>query len=288
MDYLMKKRLGLMGFLFLIMITICSPTLAYPDEDGSCRDEHGVSLIDAIYDAEISLTIDGDDTDSAWTEYSAFKINVPLASDSRETEFYVVYMDVLILLDNQYLYILCEWDDTTTQRGVALNYDGLFFCWNIDVPNFSSEFWDGMYTEDMGGGTVDSWSWYYGPAAAEPGTEYEGKDMCFGNNGWYALSIEDQDVLVAYSYEEGESYLVEMRRKLITGDKYDVQFDHIGVYDFNMAVINDGYHQDHAISWTYGLNIEELPPSIPGYPLLAIILLSLSSISIIISKFNHK
>ncbi len=284
----MKSTKLMAFFLLIIIFTLSSSSLAYPGEEGSCLEEHGITCINIPFREHIQINIDGSSNDPTWNELKNETVRVPLASDERETEFYVVYMNLTTVLDASNIYILCTWNDTTTVKGIALNYDGLFFCWNISVPQFSAEFWDGMDTIEMGGGKVDSWTWdSYNHG--EVGEEQEGKDMCFSEKGWLAKSIESQDIIVAYTFKENQSYTVEIRRKLQTNDEYDVQFDKVGEYLFNMGVVDNGYHQDHAISWTYLLNITELgtPAVIPGFSYEFLLYMGLTT-SLIIITFQRK
>ncbi|GAJ23015.1 unnamed protein product, partial [marine sediment metagenome] len=45
-----------------------------------------------------------------------------------------------------------------------------------------------------------------------------------------------------------------------------VQFDENKQYKFNLGIMNDGSHEDHAVSWTYALDLtKDVPPIISSY-----------------------
>ena len=66
------------------------------------------------------------------------------------------------------------------------------------------------------------------------------------------------------------------------------QFDEKKQYMFNMGIMNDGTHEDHAISWTYALDLTEEENEnkevISGYPYLFLYVLFTILIGLIITK----
>lgn len=70
------------------------------------------------------------------------------------------------------------------------------------------------------------------------------------------------------------SYTLEISRSLVTNEEYDVQFNENKGYLFNVAIYDNDLHDNHAMSWTYSLDldIETLNPSIPGYILLIMVI----------------
>jgi len=126
------------------------------------------------------------------------------------SSFFVVYMNLTLVMNDNYLYILCQWHDNTTRPNLGgNNYDGIYFCWNIDVANFSAYFIDGMVTANMGGGDVDNWDWTCLSTSPSNGSSYFCRDMAFGTTGWYDPNLEIDHVRIGYSYVENKSYLPE-------------------------------------------------------------------------------
>lgn len=240
--------------------TIIPVSTAFPP-DGDCKDYHNVRYIIPYYEKSANINLDGIAYENFWRDHSNQQENgssiIPLASESYGPNFMVVYLNITFVRTDTYLFILCEWLDNSTKPDLGTNiYDGLYFCWNINVPNFSAYFTSGMSTLEMGGGDVDSWDWSCLSLSPPNGSSYFCRDLCFGIYGWYDPSLETEDVEIAYTYRTDLSYTLEIKRKLITKDIYDVQFDHSGVYKFNMGIMNDGTHEDHLISWTHALVID--------------------------------
>jgi hypothetical protein len=264
----------------LFMTYIFNFASAWPG-DGDCREEHGITSFDIIYDRSANLKLDGVPTESFWEkeENQEAKIQIPLATEPNTPYFFVVYLNATFIRNDEYIYILCQWKDNTTKPNIGNLYDGLYFCWNINCPNFSANFESGMDTASMGSGDVDSWDWDINQATPPNGTSMEMGDFCFGEKGWYSPNLENQDVSIAYTHKKDEYYTVEIQRKLVTNDEYDVQFDETKEYLFNMGVMNDGRHADHAVSWTYAMKLKT--PSISGYyPNLILIIGLITMISV--------
>jgi len=280
-------------FSILILINIIFPTVIAFPPDGDCKDYHKVVNIIPYYEKSASINLDGLSNEDFWIEHTHENENgtliIPLASESYGPDFFVVYVNMTFVVTDTYLYILCQWFDNSTKPDLGASiYDGLYFCWNINVPNFSAYFSTGMSTLDMGGGDVDSWDWSCLYSSPPNCSSYFCRDMCFGTYGWYSPSLETEDVEVAYTYRTNISYTLEIKRKLITNDPYDVQFDQSKIYKFNMGIMNDGNHLDHAISWTHALDLRSPESSAVIHAYNIIMILSFSAVVLVIIKGNIK
>jgi hypothetical protein len=243
--------------------------IAYPG-DGDCQHYHGITTIDIPIDNSANIILDGKANEAFWSkpENQIGNLIIPLASirmDSNPPDL-LIYMNATFVMNAEYLYILCKWEDNTT---APEDYyaDALLFCWNIDVVNFSAYYLSSMSTEHMGGGLIDSWKWYH-HSSISSGIPSLCVDDCFGDNGWVDPNPEVSQVYTAFTYVANESYTVELKRSLTTNEEYDVQFNEKKDYLFNVAIYDNDLHENHAMSWTYSLNLtEETAPApvIPGY-----------------------
>ncbi|MBY9015177.1 MAG: hypothetical protein KGD68_05740 [Candidatus Lokiarchaeota archaeon] len=257
-----NKRLGLaLGILLFFTVTILGAPITKAFWGyGDCGDGHPITTMKALYDKNAEIDLDGIPSESFWADPNNINgsYTVPLASEFNTSSFFVVYMNLTFVINDEYLYVLCKWFDNSTRPSLGgNNYDGLYFCWNINVPNFSAYFIDGMVTQPMGGGDVDNWDWTCLSASPPNGSSYYCRDMCFGTTGWYDPNLEIDHVKIGYSFIENKSYTLELQRKLVTNDPYDVQFNEKKLYKFNMGLMNDSTHEDHAISWTFALDLTE-------------------------------
>lgn len=293
MRMMSEKKFSKILFIFLIstniFIIIIPSNLAFWGE-GDCSKYHGLSYIYPTYNKYADILLDGKPTEKFWSNHTTGNgtVIVPLASKINETGFFITYLNLTFVMNDDFLFILCEWPDNTTTPTGGNIFDGIFFCWNINVPNFSANFWDGMITSPMGGGNVDSWNWKWSGSQTN-GSIYLASDECIQTNGWYD-GFENQDIEISYNYNINESYTLEIKReiKTIDGD-LDVQFDQHKLYKFNMAILNDGTHEDHAISWTYAvdLRIPEVAV-ISGYPIHLILIGFIATIGLIlVNKFYN-
>lgn len=252
-----------LGFLTCVFILQVNPVTAYWDGDGGdCRDYHGITYMDCSHDGNPGISIDGIANETAWDARMNNSRTVPAASMNESTYFFLTYINLTILRDDTWVYLLMKWNDSN----IGHIQDEIDICWNINMDNFTAYFAGGMNTtgEEQ---RVDTWGW--NKLNYDNGSIHPGKDQCFGTNGWYDRADENQDIDTGYTMlNEGgvDYYQVEMRRKLITNDEYDVQFTHDGLYELNFAVIDDMGHEDHAVSWNYAVNFQGLPGSkkIPG------------------------
>jgi len=257
---------------------------------GDCTDYHKVTYLTPLYKADVGITLDGVASESIWTDpyNDNGTLSVPLAGEIGTPGFYVVILNMTFVMDDQYLYILCQWEDNSTKPDLGgNNYDGLYFCWNINVPNFSAYFEGGMDTAEMGGGDVDCWEWTCLEGSPPNGSTYFCRDTCFGTTGWYDPNLEIKDVQIGYTYVTNDLYTLEIKRKLVTNDNYDVQFNENKLYKFNLGIMNDGSHEDHAVSWTLALDLtRDVLPIISNYYIP--ILLIICSVTIFLILLNKK
>ena len=292
----MKKNLAklltlFMCLIFIITNNLASLSFAYP-EDGDCKDCHKVQYIIPYYEKDASIQLDGVPNENFWTKHSNEQENgsliIPLASEEGGAYQVVIYLNITFVRTDTELYVLCQWFDNTTKPALSSNiYDGLYFCWNMNVPNFSAYFEGGMDTAEMGGGDVDCWEWSCLESSPPNGSSYFCRDTCFGTTGWYDPSLEIKDVKIGYTYITNYSYTLEIRRKLVTNDNYDVQFDENKLYKFNLGIMNDGSHEDHAVSWTLALDLtRDVPPIISNYYIP--IFLMICSVTICLILLNKK
>lgn len=260
---------------------------------GDCSESHGTTYMKPYYDKNAVINLDGIPSEPFWSNPSNINgsITVALAGEIGTPGFFIVYMNLSFVMNDDYLYILCQWLDNTTRPDLGGNYyDGIYFCWNINVPNFSAYFLGGMDTSEMGGGDVDCWDWTCLSTSPPNGSSYFCSDLCFGTTGWYNPSLETEDVQIGYAYITNRSYTLEMKRKLVNIDNYDVQFAETKLYKFNMGIMNDGTHEDHAISWTYALDLrtEEEVPLISGYSIYFTFLVIFISFLLLIHQKKYK
>jgi len=271
---------------FLAPFIFISNTIAYPEE-GDCTGYHGITYIDIPVDNDALIILDGDPSENFWTENSnqKGKVEIKLAETKVGEEIPEIYtLNATFIMNSEYLYLLCQWIDNTPLYDYPPEKDGIAFCWNINTPNFSAYYVADMNTIHMGGGRVDAWRWVYSNFVSS-GQEHLCGDDCFDENGWIDGNPEANSINVAYT-NTGNSYTLEMKRKLITNEYYDVQFDEAKIYKFNVAILNDSYGVDHSISWTYALDLREPSNIIPFFQLNFIIILLL--IAIILTKINFK
>ena len=280
----LKLILLISFFQFFLIYSIIFNVNAWPGE-GDCSGTHGITYIDIPIDKDAYINLDGNPSENFWTKTSNEKgqIQIKLAMTKIGTEIPEVFtLNATFVMNKEDLYILLEWVDLTPQYEESGNKDGLAFCWDINTPNFSAYYITDMNTMHMGGGRVDAWRWAY--STYKPaGEAYYCLDDCFDEDGWIQGNPEINNIEVAYSVTEN-SYTLELSRNLITNDEYDVQFDHNGIYKFNLALFNDTKYEDHAISWTYAIELEkESTPVISGFLLEYLILFTCISTILYIS-----
>jgi len=276
----MKKNHNFPLIFLLLLLNIiffssmAGPSFAYYG-DGDCSHSHGVTYIDIPIDNNADIVLDGIPSEPFWTEPANKNgsITIKLSEMRIGSEIPEIYtLNATFIMNEEYLYILCIWDDNTPLYDFPPEKDGIAFCWNINTPNFTAYYVTDMNTRDMGGGFVDAWRWTYGDHLTPEDIHLCGDD-CFNDDGWIDGNPEANSIDAAFTNTTG-SYCLELRRKLNTNEAYDVQFTEKKLYKFNLAILNDSHYEDHAISWTYALDLREEPRIISGFPIEYLLLFS--------------
>ena len=272
-----KKSLLLFFLLILISLIIQAVSTSiimgssWPGE-GDCQYYHNTIHLDAYYDPNAIITLDGRDNEDFWhVPGKNNSILIPVASDFYSDDFFVRYVNMSFVHSDTHLFILASWEDSTPLS----NWDQFSMCWNINMLNYTAAFYQGMRTGPYGGGDVDTWQWGY-RIGKENGSSYNGYDTCFGDDGWYPHNSEISQIETGMIYgtwfNDTNRYQIEISRPLTTGEQYDVQFEEKTIYEFTIAILDNEYGtgegEDHAISWIYALHFSEFPtPLISGYRL---------------------
>jgi len=287
----MKKNLILfllsIVLIWLYPLSLASYSTAYWAW-GDCRDGHDIEYINVPYDNDANIILDGVPSESFWKDLSnqQGRIQIPLASDYTKPGFFVVYLNLAFVINDDYIFIHAQWNDSTTRPSGGL-VDGIYFCWNINVPNFTAAFLYGMNTTGMGGGCVDCWSWDCDSTSVANGSTDLANDRSFDEDGWNNDILDFNDIETGYIYRTDYFYSLELKRKINTDYEYDVSFQEKKIYEFNLGIMNDGGGYDHAISWTYALDLRpESNQVIFGFD--AIHLLLLVSFTIIYLIYHNK
>lgn len=221
-------------------------------------DHHGITIIKPLYYSDANIILDGELNESFWTtiknQNSLIKIPTAPIGEGGMSRV-ITTINLFFVLTNDNILIYCEWLDNTTKPSGINVYDGIYFCWNIDIPHFTAYYpTEFMNTSHMGGGKIDSWGTsFFSGDHHENNSNFSGNDRCIQTNGWHVG--ENNDIQVGFNYIIDHSYSIEIKRKLITNDQYDVQFNEEKLYLFSIGVINDGYDRDHSISWVYALDL---------------------------------
>jgi hypothetical protein len=257
-EFIRYISLFLLGLFFIL--SVVETSYAYYGE-GDCAHEHEIVYIDVPLDSDANIILDGNPTENFWKKESNQKGNMLIKLSERKigTEIPEIHnLNITFIMNDNYIYILCIWEDSTPEFEDGNFKDGLAFCWNINAPNFSAYYaQNDMNTANMGGGRVDAWRWNYDDLNSRGEVHYV-LDDCFDDEGWISPSEPGRDIKAAYNYSETDnSYYLEIERKLITGEIFDVQFGDKKAYKFNLALFNDNQYEDHAISWTYALDLGE-------------------------------
>jgi hypothetical protein len=226
--------------------------------NNDCITEHGITHHYATYNPLSNIIIDGIDDESAWNAPDVYEYTIPMSNERSSPYFFVSYMYVKYIYDNSNLYIRAIWNDTSLDI-----HDMALFCWNINCSNYSSLMFaetNAMRTTSPGE-RVDSWQ-FVSNFRANGSTNFL-LDASFDDEGW--LPDDNREVIFGFTYgtwRDGQSnhYQLEMRRSLITNEPdYDVSFIENTPVRFSTGVCNAMENQEHAISWTYDLNLTTNP-----------------------------
>lgn len=270
MRNLKKKNFIFLIFLFFILSAIIPSSLGYYG-DGDCGDYHTGQVIKLPYDPNANIQLDGIPSEAFWNDPSNIDGKTQINLSTIEHE--IITLNITFIRNAEYLFILCKWPDYTTRPAIK---DAFYFCWNINVPNFTAFYPSTMETDHMGGGYIDSWSWSISDDEPVNQSDYYCNDDNFGPGG-DETAHDLNDIKVGYRTEQNSHYTLEMSRKLKTIDpeNCDVQFSSSKRYQFNLGIINDSHHgEDHAISYTHALDIhfKGNDPIINGFPLISFII----------------
>ncbi|MHA1191689.1 MAG: hypothetical protein ACTSP9_05265 [Promethearchaeota archaeon] len=285
----MKKQQILFTLIVILLIYSINITIgnAYPG-DGDCQDYHTITPIEVPIDNSANIILDGVANEEFWSkpENQIGRVIIPLASiryDSDPPDL-VMNLTATFIVNVHSLYILCQWEDNTTSPEVYVT-DGLLFCWDINVINFSAYYPFGMSTEHMGGGRIDSWKWHHHTSISS-GLPSLCEDDCFQDDGWVDPNPELSQVNAAFTYVTNVSYTLEISRSIVTNEEYDVQFNENKGYLFNMAIYDNDLHENHAMSWTYSLDLDfgTIPPAISGYITIIMVITMIGIIAILQKK----
>ncbi|MBD3338879.1 MAG: hypothetical protein GF353_07215 [Candidatus Lokiarchaeota archaeon] len=278
------------------------PLKAYPGF-GNCINEHPKTNIEALFYENSNINLDGIPNETFWIETKNQEgfLNIPTAPIEDNSGNSNISVNFLFAFNNEYLFIYCEWLDNTTMPSGIQFQDGIYFCWNIDVPEFTAYYpsLTQMDTSHMGGGSIDSWGAYFIKEDNRLNqSEFYGKDNCLQESGWHIG--ENNDVKVGLSYVDDHSYSLEIRRKLTTNDRYDVQFNEQKPYLFNIGVMDNCHGEHHQISWVYAMSFveeedeenEDAETSKPqlniGFLIINITIIAISTILMIFFYYSKK
>jgi hypothetical protein len=261
----------------------------------------------ATFIQNVSITIDGIDDESAWNTSNVYEYVIPMANNNvTATKFFISYMYMKYIYDDNNLYIRAIWNDTSLDMK-----DMFMFCWDINCANYTVAMLaqlDAMRAMAPGE-KVDSWKWVSDFRAN--GSLGKMLDSSFGYDGWYPS--ESSDVNYGYTYgtwrnSSSNYYQLEMRRPLVPNNLTDdATFVENKPIRFATAVANGYENQDHLISWTYDLNLTHNPlpdsyiphskltenntteeGSINSYPYMGIIFVSGLITMILVVRYNNK
>ncbi len=248
-------------FSVLLTITVINSTSAHwGEEDNDCLSEHGLTHHYATYITYPNITIDGVDNELAWNLTNVYEYTIPMSNNIVEaTSPFITYMFMKYIYDGSYLYIRATWNDSSINI-----HDMALFCWDINCTNYSASMFadlNAMRTANPGE-HVDSWQFVYNNR--ENGSTNSLLDAAFDYDGWLPDETSRE---VNYGFVHGtlrndskHYYQLEMRRPLATSQpSVDVTFEENVPQRFTTGVCNGLENQEHAISWTYDLNLTHNP-----------------------------
>ena len=250
---------------------------------GDCRQHHTGQIINVPYDPNAKIQLDGVINETFWQEYNEGQTQINVSTSDHEI---ITTLNMSFVRNDNDIFISCVWPDYTTHPSTR---DGFYFCWNINVPNFTAYYPGGMDTSHMGGGYIDSWVWYINELSPINNSDSYGLDQSFGPSG-HTNEDDHFTIGIGYTTAFNSHYTLEISRRLTTSDKdFDVQFDSTKLYEFNLGIINNSaFSHDHSISYTHALNITFQSASIDGFPIIGLLLgISLISIIYILKKKNN-
>ena len=263
-----------------------------------CSTHHGINRHYARYIKSVNISVDGiESLGESWSQQDVYEYRIPMANNYNSNMRFKSYMFIKYIYDDENLYIKARWNDSTPID----RQDQLFFCWNINCSNFTvSQFLEsGTMKTVENGSRVDSWTWIR--LNQNNGSQVNMFDNCYGNDGW--LNREElKDPIISFTsgfWGNNEGYYqVELYRSLTTNElDVDAQFEKNNIYRFSTGIGDSIGSNEHAISWTYELDLTNStdpifskPDYIPiGIGISAgIILFSLSFIFILVFKIKQQ
>ena len=260
-----------------------------------CSSYHGITRHYGRYIESPNITIDGIfSPDESWNNPDVYEYIIPMANHYESTMRFKSYMHIKYIYDETSLYILACWNDSTPIN----RQDQLFICWNINCSNFTvSQFLESNAMKTTENGTrVDTWTWM--KLSQANGTQTNMFDGSYGSDGWLDIE-ENNDPIISYIsgtwINNSGHYQVEIKRSLLTDEPdIDVQFEHNNTYRFSTGVGDSIGSNEHAISWTYELDLtNSTEPIVIDYLPIGIgiasgiIIFSIGMIFILIYKIKH-
>ena len=105
-----KKTLIISCYILLSIISIVPFIRGYWGE-GDCRNGHPLQLFDIPFDPKAEVDLDGVPSESFWDNSNNINgtYSVPLAGEFNTSSFFVIYMNLTLVMNHNYLYILCEY-----------------------------------------------------------------------------------------------------------------------------------------------------------------------------------
>ena len=263
--------------------------------EDDCSTNHGITRQYGRYIKSPNITIDGiESKDESWNQEDVYEYKIPVANNYYSSMRFKSYMFIKYIYDDVNLYIKARWNDSTPID----RQDQLFFCWNINCTNFTvSQFLEsGAMKTVENGSRVDSWTWMR--RTQKSGSQINMFDGSYGYDGW--LNIEESnDPILSFTsgiWTNNEGYYqVELYRSLTTNEPdVDIQFEHNNTYRFSTGVGDSIGSNEHAISWTYELDLtNSIDQSFIDYLPIGIgiasgvIVFSIGMIFILIYKIKH-
>ena len=263
--------------------------------EDDCSTNHGITRQYGRYIKSPNITIDGiESKDESWNQEDVYEYKIPMANNYYSSMRFKSYMFIKYIYDDVNLYIKARWNDSTPID----RQDQLFFCWNINCTNFTvSQFLaSGAMKTVENGSRVDSWTWMR--RTQKSGSQINMFDGGYGYDGW--LNIEESnDPILSFTsgiWTNNEGYYqVELYRSLTTNEPdVDIQFEHNNTYRFSTGVGDSIGSNEHAISWTYELDLtNSIDQSFIDYLPIGIgiasgvIIFSIGIIFILIYKIKH-
>ena len=263
--------------------------------DDDCSTHHGITRHYGRYIKTPNITLDGIESQGeSWNQEDVHEYRIPMTNHYESNMHFKSYMFIKYIYDNSSLYLKARWNDSTPID----RQDQIFFCWNINCSNFTvSQFLEsGAMKTVENGSRVDSWTWIR--LSQNNGSQMNMFDGGYGFDGWLDIE-ESNDPTISFtsgiSINNEGYYQVELYRSLTTNEPdVDIQFEHNNTYRFSTGMGDSIGSNEHAISWTYELDLSNtIDPTFTNYLPIGIgissfvILFSIGVIFTLIYKMKH-